>query len=54
MGPVIRITGPSQTIEHLLCNHARKNFVVEESYYTTKVCLVLYLNIFCERASAKI
>ena len=26
----------------LLCNRTRKNCVVEESYYTTEVCLVLY------------
>ena len=39
---ITRITGPSLTIAPLLCNSARKNFVVEESYYTTEVCVVLY------------
>ena len=42
MGPVTRITGSFADYCMLVMQSSKKNFVVEESYYTTEVCLVLY------------
>ena len=38
-----------QPLRYRSKNIKRINFVIEESYYTTEVCLVLYVLMFCKR-----
>ena len=42
MGPVTRITASFADYYVLVMQSCKKKFAVEESYYTTEACLVLY------------